>query len=378
MVVEQEPGRSVSRSSKLFIPMRFQEMRRLGATLAALLLFLGGVMGHSLGGLAILHIVAVGTALSGFSQAEEHRREDVPFRFKTSVHAVHLSVSVVNNKGRLITNLAKEDFRVVEDDIPQEITFFARGDEAPVDVVLLVDASGSMQLTQKSVNARNAAIQLIHSLGPEDRVAVYAFDKDLYQLTEFTEAKSVAIDALSRLEPFGSTALYDAVATLSDVVVHEGFGRRAIVVTTDGVDTSSRISVEEAALKAKAVDLPVYAIRVISPVDDPQSDLFLGVHGAHFRGEEALRHFATETGGDMFEGSEWGQLVAASRRIREEMKTQYRIGYVPDNPRTDGGFRRIEVSTRRRGVEVRTRKGYYPTKRSLESSRPLSPDEVCY
>jgi Ca-activated chloride channel family protein len=233
-----------------------------------------------------------------------------------------------------------------------------------------------MSVTEKSANARNAAIQLIQSLGPEDRVSVYAFDKDLYQLTEFTEQKTVAIDALTRLEPFGSTALYDAVATLSDAVAHEGFGRRAIVVTTDGVDTSSRISVEEAVLKAQGVDLPVYAVRVISPVDDPDSDLFLGVHGAHFRGEEALRRFAAETGGVMFEGSQWGQLVTASRRIREEMKTQYRIGYVPRNPRTDGGFRRIEVSTRRRGVEVRTRKGYYPSKRSLESSRgPVSPDE---
>ena len=135
---------------------------------------------------------------------------------------------------------------------------------------------------------------------------------------------------------------------------------------------------KEAVVRAKAVDLPVYAIRVISPVDDPKNDLFLGVHGAHYRGEEALRRFASETGGAMFQGSEWGQLVTASQRIREEMKTQYRIGYIPDNPRTDDGFRRIEVSTRRRGVEVRTRKGYYPTKRSLEPPRPVLPDRVCY
>jgi Ca-activated chloride channel family protein len=325
-------------------------------------------MAHATWAVLTLHSLGAGLA---FSQAAEKGREDAPFRFKTSVDAVHLSVSVVNKKGRLVTNLEKEDFRIIEDNLYQEITYFARGEDAPVDVVLMVDASGSMDMTSKAANARNAAIHLIQSLGPEDRVAVYSFDKHLYQLTDFTEDKTAAIDALTRLEPFGSTALYDAVAVLSDHVVHEGFGRRAIVVTTDGIDTSSEISIDEAVLKAKAVDLPVYAIRVISPVDDPENDLFLGTHGAHFRGEEALASFAAETGGDMFEGSRWGQLVTAARRIREEMKTQYRIGYVPANPRKDGGFRRIQVSTGRRGLEVRTRKGYYPPKRS--SDREASP-----
>ncbi|HXV60554.1 MAG TPA: VWA domain-containing protein [Vicinamibacteria bacterium] len=298
------------------------------------------------------------SAAPAFPQSFEANVER--FRFTTSVNAVHLSVTVVNKKGKLVTNLKEEDFRVLEDERIQAVSYFSRGVDAPVDFVILVDASGSMDVTAKSANARNAAVQLIHGLGPEDRVSVYAFDRDLYRVTDFTQSKEDAIGALTRLEPFGSTALYDAVATLSEVVVHEGFGRRAIVVLTDGVDTSSETSVEAAVAKAKGVDLPVYAIRVLSPVDDPGNDLFLGVHGASFRGEDSLRQFTSETGGATFEGSQWGQLVLASARIREELKTQYRIGYVPDNPRTDGGFRRIQVSTRRRGVEVRTRQGYYP------------------
>ncbi len=326
-------------------------------TLAALLLYSGFAMGHSLWSLLILPLLA---ASAEMSQADETPSPDV-YRFTTSVDAVHLNVSVVNRKGRLVTDLSREDFTVVEDNIHQKIVYFARGEDAPLDLVLLVDASGSMELTEKAANARNAAIQLIHSLGPEDRVSVYAFDRDVYQLTDFTQDKAAAIAALTRLEPFGSTALYDAVVTLSDAVLHEGFGRRAIVVTTDGVDTSSIRTVEEAVVKAKAVDLPVYAIRVVAPVDDPESEMFLGLHGASFRGEDALRRFTAETGGATYQGSDWGQLVTASRRIREEMKTQYRLGYVPMNPRNDDGFRTIEVSTpRRRGVEVRTRKGYYP------------------
>lgn len=325
-------------------------------------------MGQSIWSLLILPLLAVSAELT---QASQMQSNDVPFRFTATVDAVHLNVSVVNKKGRLITDLSREDFMVIEDNIHQKIVYFARGEDAPLDVVLLVDASGSMEVTEKATNARNAAIQLIHSLGPEDRVSVYAFDRDVYQLTDFTQNKTEATEALTRLEPFGSTALYDAVVTLSSVVVHEGFGRRAIVVTTDGVDTSSTRTIDEAVSKAKGVDLPVYAIRVISPVDDPENEMFLGVHGAHFRGEDSLRRFTAETGGDMFQGSQWGQLVEATRRIREEMKTQYRIGYVPVNPRNDDGFREITVSTpRRRGVEVRTRKGYYPTRPGSSPNEP--------
>ena len=320
-------------------------------------------------GLLTIHLFSVGPA---FSQAEGNGENLPRFRFNTSVDAVHLSVSVVTKKGKLVTDLEQSDFWVLENDVIQDITYFSRGTDAPVDVVMLVDASGSMDVSAKTLNARNSAIQLIRGLGEEDRVAVYAFDRDLYRLTDFTKSKEDAVAALTRIEPFGSTALYDAVVTLSDRVVDEGFGRRAIVVVTDGVDTSSDATVELAVEKAKGVDLPVYVIRVLSPVDDPESDLFLGVHGASFRGEDALRRFTAETGGAMYEGSRWGQLVVASARIREELKTQYRIGYIPQQDSGDGEFRRIHVQTRRRGIEVRTRKGYYPKTRSATNGTRIN------
>jgi len=320
-------------------------------------------------GFLVVYMFSVGSA---FSQAEANDENLPGFRFTTSVDAVHLNVSVVDKKGRLVSDLEQSDFWVLENDVIQDITYFSHGTDAPVDVVMLVDASGSMDVTAKTLNAMNSAIQLIRGLGEEDRVAVYAFDRDLYRLTDFTKSKDDAVAVLSRIEPFGSTALYDAVVTLSDHVVHEGFGRRAIVVVTDGVDTSSDATVELAVEKAKGVDLPVYAIRVLSPVDDPESDLFLGVHGASFRGADALRRFTAETGGTMYEGSQWGQLVVASARIREELKTQYRIGYVPQQDNGDGEFRRIHVQTRRRGIEVRTRKGYYPKKQSGLGKTPAA------
>jgi Ca-activated chloride channel family protein len=297
---------------------------------------------------------------------------DVPggYRFGANVDAVHLSATVLDKKGRFINDLTEADFLVYENGVPQELVYFARGTDAPVDVMLLVDGSGSMDMAAKVANARNAAIQLVHILGPEDRVAVYAFSRNVVELCPFTEDKEKAIQALRDLEPFGSTAIYDAVAQASDLIEHQGFGRRAIVLISDGIDTSSELSVEEAVEVAKGVDLPVYALRVLSPLDDPASDAFLGVHGKNALRGEALERFTAETGGKLFEASQIGALRLASLRVREELKTQYRLGYSPRDARRDGTFRRIEVFVRHNEVEVRTRKGYYArTHRSEASNR---------
>ena len=293
------------------------------------------------------------------------------YRFETSVDAVHLTVTVTKKKGRLVTDLKEKDFRVYEDGVPQQLTYFARGSDSPVDILLLVDASGSMDLVSKVANTRNAAIQLIHSLDAEDRVAVYAFDQHLYQVTTFTEDKEKAIATLEKIEPFGSTALYDALALAASEVEHQGFGRRAIVVMTDGVDTSSRLTIEEAVNRAKGVDLPVYAVRVVSPLDDPSSDRYLGVHGREAKQEDALERFSKETGGRLFTGSEIGALRLIALQIREELKTQYRLGYVPTNKAEDGKFRQVDIETRRRGVVVHARRGYYAKKPRSESEALL-------
>jgi Ca-activated chloride channel family protein len=297
--------------------------------------------------------VAPGFAQNGGSS------EEPGYRFGLSVDAVHLAATVVDKKGRLVTDLKEGDFVVYEDGVPQEIAYFARGTDAPVDVMVLVDGSGSMDMVSKVSNARNAALQLVSVLESEDRVAVYAFDRDILELCAFTEDKQEAIAALHRLEPFGSTAIYDAVAKASSLIRNQGFGRRAIVLITDGIDTSSQIAVEAALEIAKGVDLPVYVIRVLSPLDDPENDAFIGVHGKEAKRVEALESFAAETGGKLYEASQLGALRLASLRVKEELKTQYRLGYVPRNNRRDGRFRQIEVYVRQDGVEVRTRKGYY-------------------
>jgi Ca-activated chloride channel family protein len=311
-------------------------------------------------GIAVFGLMAA-SALHG---QNGESRSDLPdgYRFGLSVDAVHLAATVVNKKGRLVTDLEQDDFLVYEEGIPQEITYFAVGTDAPVDVLLLVDASGSMDMVSKVSNARNAAIQLVSVLEPEDRVAVYGFDSDIFELCSFTEDKTQATEALQRLEPFGATAIHDAVAKISGVIRDLGFGRRAVVLITDGVDTASQLSVEQAVEMAKGVDLPVFVIRVLSPLDDPKHEAFIGIHGEGARRGEALERFATQTGGRLYEASQIGALRLASLRVKEELKTQYRLGYVPRDSRRDGGFRKIEVYVRVKNVQVRTRKGYFARK----------------
>ncbi len=289
---------------------------------------------------------------------------DLPdgYRLGLSVDAVHLAATVVNKKGRLVTDLEQGDFLVYEEGIPQEIAYFAVGTDAPVDVLLLVDASGSMDMVSKVSNARNAAIQLISVLEPEDRVAVYGFDSDIFELCSFTEDKTKALGALQRLEPFGATAIHDAVAEISEVIGDLGFGRRAIVLFTDGVDTASQLTVDQAVEMAKGVDLPVFVIRVLSPLDDPKNEAFVGIHGKGAQSGEALERFASQTGGRLYEASQLGALRLASLRVKEELKTQYRLAYVPRDSRLDGSFRKIEVYVRLKNVQVRTRKGYFARK----------------
>lgn len=284
------------------------------------------------------------------------------YRFELSVDAVHLAATVVNKKGRVVTDLEQGDFLVYEEGVPQVITYFARGTDAPVDVLLLIDASGSMDMVSKVSNARNAAMLLISILEAEDRVAVYGFNSDIFELCAFTEDKLEAVRALERLEPFGSTAIHDAVAEISDVVRHMGFGRRAIVLITDGVDTASELTVDQAVELAKGVDLPVFVIRVLSPLDDPKNEAFVGIHGERAQRGEGLERFATETGGRLYEASQLGALRLASLRVKEELKTQYRLAYVPRDSRLDGRFRKIEVYVRLKDVKVRTRKGYFARK----------------
>jgi Ca-activated chloride channel family protein len=176
----------------------------------------------------------------------------------------------------------------------------------------------------------------------------------------FTADKKVITDHFDELTPFGSTALHDALDKAARDVATHGEGRRAVVVMTDGMDTASTHSAEQVIARSRALDVPIYTVTVLSPVDDPRSEYYVGRDrtNAGAKGSAALARYAALSGGAAFAVSDFGAMKEAAERIASELKHQYRLGYdPPDGPHR---FRRVEVRTTRKGVLVRTRSGYFP------------------
>jgi Ca-activated chloride channel family protein len=285
---------------------------------------------------------------------------DVP-RFASGTNLVVLSATAVDRKGRPVTNLRAAEFRVLEDGRPQRLEHFTEAQSLPARLLLLVDASGSMNGGLKTTSAQMAVTQVLAGLQPGDEVALAGFDHRYWGLVPFTQDKDRILRAMGELEPFGSTALHDALDHAARDLATWGEGRRAVVVITDGVDTSSQLRPDDVLARSRALDVPIYSVSVVSPVDDPESSLFTGRErpAASTAGTALLVRYAALSGGASFTVSDLGGLQRAAATILGELKHQYRLGY---DPPTAGpsGFRRVEVQTTRKGVLVKTRSGYVP------------------
>jgi VWFA-related protein len=282
-------------------------------------------------------------------------------RFSAQTDLVVLSATAVDGHGRPVTDLRRDEFRVIEDGRPQKLEHFSFGQETPLRVLFLVDASGSMNGQLKTTSSKMALIQLLASLGAEDEAALAAFDHRYWGVVKFTKDREAIRKAFEELEPYSSTALHDALDQAAHDVASHGEGRRAVVVITDGVDTSSHMQPDEVIGRSQALDVPIYAVSVLSPIDDPASSRFVGKEreqSAAAQGAASLNRYALLSGGAAFTVSDFASLKRASDRIVGELKHQYRLGYDP--PPGPSRFRRIAVSTTRKGVVVKTRSGYVP------------------
>jgi Ca-activated chloride channel homolog len=281
-------------------------------------------------------------------------------RFSTSSDLVVLSATAVDRQGRPVSGLTVKDFRVFEEGRLQRIAHFAVGREAAARILLLVDASGSMNGELKTASAKMAALQILAALDPSDEAALAGFDQKYWGIVKFTRDRKQIADGFSDLEPFGSTALHDALDHAARDLASHGEGRRAVVVVTDGVDTASSKSADEVIASSRALDVPIYAISVLSPIDDPNSPLFAGRQrqAVATTGSAVLERYASLSGGAAFIVSDFKSLKEAATRVVSELKQQYRLGY--EQPAGPPRFRRIEVRTVRKGVVVRTRSGYVP------------------
>ena len=279
-----------------------------------------------------------------------------PPTFRSSVDVVSVTAVVKDRKGRFVRDLGQDDFVVAEGTQPKRIIDFRAETDGPVKLGLLVDASGSMRVGQRAVDARGAARHLFAALRDTDEAALFSFDTRLDRVSSFTSDTASLDQALDRLNPpFGQTSLYDAIGEAATFVAEQGRSggrlpqRTALVVLTDGIDTHSRNTTEQVAAIASRIDVPVYIIAVMLPIDDPRTDATpdFDVTG--------LRQLARSTGGDMFTASAPAHASIAARQILGELRHQYVLAFEAS---TRPGWRPISVQTRDNKLSVRARTGY--------------------
>ena len=284
---------------------------------------------------------------------------DVPTTFRSGVDVVALNVVVTNAEQKFVTGLAAEDFAVYEDGVQQQLTFFAAS-EVPLDLALLLDTSASM--SDKIQTVQQAAIGFASTLREGDRITVVDIKDATKVLHPLDGDIAAARQAILATVPRGGTGLFNGVyLSIKELVKQRratsDVRRQAIVVLSDGEDTSSLMSYDDVMELAKESGIAIYTITLKSP--------WLIRHEAQggqrrfSQSEFSMKALAQETGARAFFPTDIAELSGVYGSIAEELSNQYAIGYTSKNPKRDGAFRRVLVRiTDRPDVRTRTRSGY--------------------
>lgn len=284
--------------------------------------------------------------------AAEEQGSDV---FRSGVDLVTVSATVRDQRGRAVADLTASDFEVLDRGLPRRITEF-RTEAAPVSVAILFDVSGSMDLASRSLAARFAAHHVLSWLEHgRDEAALFAFDSRLHEVAPFTVDTRALQGALGEVDPFGATSLHDAIADTARRIQTRASRRRAIVVLTDGIDTASRLTPAEVSGIASEIDVPVYVIAVVLPIDNPDANgrpQYLSEAPASVG---TIRELAAWTGGELFHASTPSDTSKVARQIVRELRQQYLIAFEPG---VGAGWHPIEIRTTRKNLTVRARGGY--------------------
>lgn len=292
--------------------------------------------------------------------------EDTPYKISVNVEMVALNATVYDDKNNLVSELAKEDFQVYEDGIPQQIEYFSR-DDIPVTVGLVIDNSGTMRSKRSEVIT--SALVFARSSNPEDQMFVVNFNENvsfgLPNDMPFTDKIAQLEIALSRINADGMTALYDAVAAALDHLKKGNRDKKVLIVVGDGEDNASKKKLDQILAMARQSDAIIYTIGIFDE-NNPDRNL------------RALRQLAAVTGGEAFLPASAKEVVSICRRIAHDIRNQYSITYQPTNTKQDGSFRAIQVAAKAkdgRGLFVRTRAGYYAPLKSQPLPMSEQPHE---
>jgi Ca-activated chloride channel family protein len=292
--------------------------------------------------------------------------------FRSSTELVNVTVSVVGADSKPVEGLTIDEFEVFEDGIRQELKFFAAGD-MPLDVVLLIDTSSSMQ--QSMAFVQNAAVRFIRALRSDDRATVMGISNGVRILQGLSSDKVALGRAIKSTTPAGRTPLYTAIYTALRELekirrTYVTPRRQAIVVLSDGDDTASGFGFEELMDSVRRQAVPIYVIA-------PRPSQTLKTHREAMFGELTyeqdfeLRKLAFETGARAFFPVKFHELTGVYGDIANELAHQYCLGYQSSNPDLDGSFRRIALRVTGRGVQWRARAGYLAERETVAAGANL-------
>jgi Ca-activated chloride channel homolog len=325
-------------------------------------------------------------------QTAEEVGEDEVVRVNTAL--VTIPVSVLDRDGRFIPALRKEDFRILEDGTEQQVAYFAATEE-PFTVALVIDTSNSTRFKLEDI--QEAAIAFLDQLRPDDRVIVVSFDESVRVLSEATSDRGRLRNAIRQTRTGGGTRLYDAVDLVIQQQLSRAHGRKAIVLFTDGVDTTSKhASFQSTLAEAEELDALIYPIQYDTYADGgggggggswpgrspyptrrrPGLGDIIGIivgggvtvggggggsgssRGDYTRGGEYLRRLAESTGGRHYNADDLRYVEEAFTNIAEELRRQYSLGYYPSRQSQASERRQIKVRVKRPNLVVRARDSY--------------------
>lgn len=303
---------------------------------------------------------------------EEERKKQEQSIIRVDTDLVTTPVSVMDRNGRFIPGLKKKDFKIFENGVQQELTFF-QSEETPFTVILMIDTSPSTKYHIDEIHW--AALTFVNQLRPADQVMVIAFDQRTKVLCEPTNDKKTLYAAIYKANFGSGTSLYDAVDAVSGLEMVNTPGRKAVVIFTDGVDTTSRRATYQSTVAGvEEIDALFYPIRYDTQQSmnggGPPMAALPGVQGValprmrgasereYTRGKAYLEELATNSGGRIFEADNLTNLEASFAGVAEELRRRYSVGYYANTDRVPGERKSIKIQVTRPGSVVRSKTNY--------------------
>ena len=285
---------------------------------------------------------------SKFSKKDKDVPEGLP-TFRSDVTTVQVDVAVLDNKGRFIPKIPRGNFRILEDNVPQQVSGFNTGNEAPMTVALVIEFSNLFQQywTEGWYQTLSAAYGFVETLKPEDYVAVVAYDMRPEILSDFTTDRMKTQEAMQRLRiaAFSESNLYDALVDTSQRMT-DIEGRKAIVLIASGRDTFSKLTFDKARKAIQEAGVPIYAIgllQALREIVDARGGMGPIQRLDFLQADNQMKTFSKETGGQAFFPRFYGEFPSIYRAISESLRNQYSLAYHPLNQARDGKYRKIKV-----------------------------------